>query len=68
MEQALDEDFGVEGTPSSTSSIGPTFGEQIARTACSRHRRRCSLISLYIGLRFELKFAVPSSSRSPTTS
>ena len=41
------------------SSIGPTFGAQIARTAVIAIIASLLLISIYIGLRFESKFAVP---------
>ena len=43
----------------SASSVGPTFGEQIARTAVLAVIASLLLISLYIGFRFEWKFAVP---------
>ena len=42
-----------------SSSIGPTFGEQIARTAAIAIIASLILISIYIGVRFEFKFAVP---------
>ena len=57
--RALDEDFGVRRADFSSSSIGPTFGQQIARTAIIAIIASLFLISLYIGLRFEFKFAVP---------
>ena len=59
VEAALDEDFGVAGDDFSSTSIGPTFGEQIARTAAIAVLASLLLISLYIGFRFEWKFAVP---------
>ena len=59
VEQALDDDFGVAGDEFSAQSIGPTFGEQIARTAGLAVFASLLLISLYIGFRFEFKFAVP---------
>ncbi|HZG49743.1 MAG TPA: protein translocase subunit SecD, partial [Thermoleophilaceae bacterium] len=59
VEQALDADFGVAGDEFSAQSIGPTFGEQIARTAVLAVFASLLLISLYIGFRFEFKFAVP---------
>ena len=43
----------------SQNSIGPTFGAQIARTALIAIIASLVLISLYIALRFEAKFAVP---------
>ena len=59
VEQALDRDFGVAGDDFSAQSIGPTFGEQIARTAGLAVFASLLLIALYIGFRFEFKFAVP---------
>ncbi len=43
----------------SADSIGPTFGAQIARTALIAIIASLILISIYIGLRFEFKYAVP---------
>src|SRR5215218_5979763 len=59
VEDALDKDFGVARADFNTSSVGPTFGEQIARTAVLAVIASLLLISLYIGFRFEWKFAVP---------
>jgi SecD/SecF fusion protein len=59
LQNALDEEFGVRGADFTSDSIGPTFGEQIARTALVAIIASLFLISLYIGLRFEFKFAVP---------
>jgi SecD/SecF fusion protein len=59
VERALDADFGVAGDEFSVTSVGPTFGEQIARTAVLAVFASLLLISLYIGFRFEFKFAVP---------
>ena len=59
VEQALDNDFGIATADFSTNSVGPTFGEQIARTAVLAVIASLLLISLYIGFRFEWKFAVP---------
>jgi SecD/SecF fusion protein len=59
VEQALDDDFGVKSDDFSSNSIGPTFGEQIARTAIIAIIASLLLISIYIGFRFEWKFAVP---------
>jgi SecD/SecF fusion protein len=58
VENAMRDRFGVEGD-FSTNSIGPTFGAQIAETAVIAVLASLLLISLYIGLRFEFKFAVP---------
>src|SRR5215218_11122819 len=59
VERALDRDYGVAADEFSSSSIGPTFGEQIARTAIIAVIASLFLISVYIGFRFEWKFAVP---------
>ncbi len=59
VRQALDDEFGVDRADFSSSSIGPTFGAQIARTALIAIIASFILIALYIGLRFEFKFAVP---------
>jgi SecD/SecF fusion protein len=56
---ALDEEFGVASGDFSSSSIGPTFGEQIARTALIAVIASLLLIAIYIAFRFEVKFAVP---------
>ena len=56
---ALDEEFGVRQADFSANSIGPTFGEQIARTAVIAVIASLILISIYIALRFEPKYAVP---------
>jgi SecD/SecF fusion protein len=59
VRQTLDEEFGVASGDFSSSSIGPTFGEQIVRTALIAVIASLLLIALYIGFRFEVKFAVP---------
>jgi SecD/SecF fusion protein len=59
VERALDDRFGVDAGDFSANSIGPTFGEQIARTAAIAIIASLLLISIYIGLRFEFKYAVP---------
>jgi SecD/SecF fusion protein len=59
VRQTLDEEFGVATGDFSSSSIGPTFGEQIARTALYAVIASLILIAIYIGFRFEFKFAVP---------
>src|SRR5215213_2490243 len=59
VENVLDDRFGVAADDFSSSSIGPTFGEQIARTALIAVIASLLLISVYIGFSFEWKFAVP---------
>ncbi len=58
VKDALTEEFG--GTPSFTNqSIGPTFGETVARSAIIAIIASLLVISVYIALRFEWKYAVP---------
>jgi SecD/SecF fusion protein len=56
---ALDKKFGVRAADFTSESIGPTFGSQIARTAGVALFASLILISLYIMLRFEVKYSVP---------
>src|SRR3954447_10185395 len=56
---ALDARFGVRAADFTSESIGPTFGAQIARTAGIALVASLILISLYIMLRFEVKYSVP---------
>ncbi len=59
VENALDQKFGVVRADFSADSVGPTFGAQIAKTALVALIASLILIALYIGLRFEFKYAVP---------
>jgi len=59
VENALDQKLGVVRANFSADSVGPTFGAQIAKTALIAIIASLVLISLYIALRFEFKFAVP---------
>jgi SecD/SecF fusion protein len=59
VRQALSQNFGVRARDFSSSSIGPTFGAQIARTAAIALVASLLLISLYIMMRFEVKYSVP---------
>ena len=54
----LDQRFGV-GNSFSNQSIGPTFGQTIAKQAIIAIIASLLVISIYIALRFEWKFAVP---------
>ncbi len=61
---ALDAQFGVatgaEGEDAvDTNAIGPTFGEQIARSAVIAIIFSLLVIAAYVALRFEGKYAVP---------
>ena len=60
VESALDDELRRGGGRLLVAArSGPTFGEQIARTALIAVIASLLLISLYIGFRFEFKFAVP---------
>jgi SecD/SecF fusion protein len=59
VRQALNTKFGVRAADFTSESIGPTFGAQIARTAGIALVASLILISLYIMLRFEVKYSVP---------
>src|SRR6185295_19560149 len=54
----LDQRFGV-GNNFSNDSIGPTFGQSIANSALIAIVASLLVISIYIALRFEWKYAVP---------
>ncbi len=56
--RALDNAFGVKGEPE-ISEIGPTFGRTVANSALIAIIASLCVISIYIALRFEWKFAVP---------
>ena len=55
---ALDQRFGV-GNNFSNDSIGPTFGQTVAKSAIIAIIASLLVISIYIALRFEWKYAVP---------
>jgi len=57
-EAALDRSFGVRGTPNE-EEIGPSFGQSVAKSALYAIVASLIVISIYIALRFEWKFAVP---------
>jgi SecD/SecF fusion protein len=58
LRSALDQRFGV-GNNFSNDSIGPTFGETVAESAVIAIIASLVVISAYIALRFEWKYAVP---------
>jgi SecD/SecF fusion protein len=58
-QRALQSDFGIEPGAFENSTVGPTFGEQIARSAVYAIIFSLLLISGYVALRFEPKYAVP---------
>ena len=59
VKTTLDERFGIDEAEFTNNTIGPTFGAQIAYTAAIAIIASLVLISVYIGFRFQFKFAVP---------
>src|SRR5579884_176331 len=58
VESALRSHFGLRSPPQ-TTSVGPTFGRTVANSAVIAIIASLIVISAYIALRFEWKFAVP---------
>jgi SecD/SecF fusion protein len=58
VEDALDNEIGIRGSPN-TQSIGPTFGQTVAESAIVAIIASLLVISVYLALRFEWKYAVP---------
>jgi len=58
VDQALQSHFGLRSPPD-TNSVGPTFGKTVAHSAVIAIIASLLVISAYIALRFEWKFAVP---------
>ena len=58
VNSALDDRFGLADDPN-VESIGPTFGESVANSALIAIIASLLVISIYIALRFEWKYAVP---------
>jgi SecD/SecF fusion protein len=56
---ALEAQFGVQPGSFESTSVGPTFGEQVARSAVLAMIFSLLLISAYVAFRFEAKYAVP---------
>ena len=59
LERLLDEEFGITREGLSSESVGPTFGETVARSAGFAIVASLLLIMGYVALRFEPKFAIP---------
>ena len=55
---ALQAQFGLRGPPN-TTSVGPTFGSTVANSAVIAIIASLLVISAYVALRFEWKFAIP---------
>jgi SecD/SecF fusion protein len=58
-EAALIDEFGVEQDGFDSTSVGPTFGQQVADSAVTALIFSLLVICGYIALRFEPKFAIP---------
>ena len=62
VQRGLSTDFGFEGgdqTGFESQSVGPTFGQQIARSAGYAIAFSLLLIAAYVAFRFEPKYAIP---------
>src|SRR5215210_2437764 len=58
VNKILDQRFGLADSPN-VESIGPTFGASVANSALIAIIASLAVISMYIALRFEWKYAVP---------
>jgi SecD/SecF fusion protein len=58
-EQLLRDDYGITRDGFSSESVGPTFGDTVARSAAIAIIASLLLIAGYIAFRFEPKFAIP---------
>ncbi|HYH52993.1 MAG TPA: protein translocase subunit SecD [Solirubrobacterales bacterium] len=58
-ESVLVDEFGVEEDGFDSTSVGPTFGQQVADSAVTALIFSILVICGYIALRFEPKFAIP---------
>jgi SecD/SecF fusion protein len=59
IKSALESRFGIRNNDFNATSIGPTFGRTIADAAIIAIIASLLVISVYVALRFEWKFAVP---------
>ncbi len=59
IQPALDEQFGIVPNGFNSTTVGPTFGEQVARSAVYAIVFSLLVICAYIAFRFEPKYAVP---------
>jgi SecD/SecF fusion protein len=58
VDKTLSDRFGLADQPN-VESIGPTFGQSVANSALVAIIASLAVISIYIALRFEWKYAVP---------
>jgi SecD/SecF fusion protein len=56
---ALDKEYGVVANGFDSTSVGPTFGEQVAESALKALVFSLLVICAYVAFRFDPKFAVP---------
>jgi SecD/SecF fusion protein len=59
IQPALESDFGLVPDGFDSTSVGPTFGEQVARSAVYAIIFSLLVICAYVAFRFEPKYAVP---------
>jgi SecD/SecF fusion protein len=59
VEKTLDDDFGVSQDGFNSTSVGPTFGASVARSALLAVAFSLLLITGYVAIRFEPKYSVP---------
>jgi SecD/SecF fusion protein len=59
VQPALEQDFGIVENGFDSQSIGPTFGEQVAKSAIYAIIFSLLVICAYVAFRFEPKYAVP---------
>ncbi len=58
-ERSLSQSYGIEKNGFESTSVGPTFGNQVAESAIKALIFSLLVILVYVALRFEPKFAVP---------
>ncbi len=58
-QSALESEFGVVANGFDSTSVGPTFGQQVANTALKALIFSLLVICAYVAFRFDPKFAVP---------
>jgi SecD/SecF fusion protein len=59
VQPVLEREFGLTQGGFANQTIGPTFGEQVARSAVIAIIFSLLVISAYVAIRFEAKYAVP---------
>jgi SecD/SecF fusion protein len=59
IQPALDSEFGIVPNGFQSTTVGPTFGEQVARSAVYAVFFSLLVICAYVAFRFEPKYAVP---------